>query len=127
MSAAGLITRYYDAFNAGDMDAMLGLLHEDVAHDINQGRREVGRHAFGHFMERMNRLSRFQFLFQRLDGPHRHVSPQGLHGLAGGQGRVAARAERKEDPERLLQVLDGLIRRVTNYYNLEHWLQQVRS
>ena len=58
MSATGLITRYYAAFNAGDMDTFLGLLHEDVAHDINQGHREVGRHAFERFMARMNRCYR---------------------------------------------------------------------
>ena len=30
MSATGLITRYYAAFNAGHMNTFLGLLHEDV-------------------------------------------------------------------------------------------------
>lgn len=30
-----VITAYYDAFNRGDHAAMLALLTEDVAHDIN--------------------------------------------------------------------------------------------
>ena len=54
-AARQLIQRYYEAFNAGDMETFLGLLTEDVVHDINQGRRETGREAFRAFMQRMNR------------------------------------------------------------------------
>ena len=50
-----LITRYYAAFNAGDMDTFLSLLTDDVVHDVNQGAREIGKVAFASFMERMNR------------------------------------------------------------------------
>ena len=53
MSAA-VIHQYYDAFNRGDREAMLSLLTEDVAHDINQGGRETGKDAFRRFMGRMN-------------------------------------------------------------------------
>ena len=37
-----LITRYYAAFNAADMETFLSLLTDDVVHDINQGERETG-------------------------------------------------------------------------------------
>jgi ketosteroid isomerase-like protein len=37
-----LIRRYYDAFNRADWSAMLALLDENVAHDVNQGGRERG-------------------------------------------------------------------------------------
>ena len=50
-----LIKHYYAAFNAGDMDTFLGLLTDDVVHDINQGARETGKDAFRAFMGRMNR------------------------------------------------------------------------
>lgn len=50
-----LIEQYYLDFNAGDMDAFLALLTDDVVHDINQGARETGKAAFAAFMERMNR------------------------------------------------------------------------
>src|SRR3546814_16549136 len=46
MNAATLITAYYDAFNRGDREAMLSMLTDEVAHDWNQGAREVGREAF---------------------------------------------------------------------------------
>ncbi|EMV5053014.1 APH(3') family aminoglycoside O-phosphotransferase [Pseudomonas aeruginosa] len=56
MNAATLITAYYDAFNRGDREAMLSMLTDDVAHDLNQGAREVGREAFRAFLQRMDRL-----------------------------------------------------------------------
>jgi steroid delta-isomerase-like uncharacterized protein len=49
-SARELLERYYGAFNAQDMETFLGLLSEDVVHDINQGGREIGREAFAAFM-----------------------------------------------------------------------------
>jgi len=52
--AKRLIEQYYQAFNDGDMDTFLGLLNDDVVHDINQGSREQGKEAFTKFMEKMN-------------------------------------------------------------------------
>jgi steroid delta-isomerase-like uncharacterized protein len=57
-----LIREYYAAFNAGDMQRFLDFLHEQVAHDLNQGGREIGRAAFGRFMQRMNRCYREQII-----------------------------------------------------------------
>ena len=53
-----LVTAYYDAFNRGDRAAMLALLTDDVAHDLNQGPRETGRGTFAAFMQRMDRCYR---------------------------------------------------------------------
>src|SRR6218665_1402944 len=58
MSAAATIRAYYDAFNRQDMDTFLSLLTDDVAHDINQGGRQVGKQAFETFMAHMNRCYR---------------------------------------------------------------------
>src|SRR3546814_20756770 len=52
MNAATLITAYYDAFNRGDREAMLSMLTDDVAHELNKGAREVGREAFRAFLPR---------------------------------------------------------------------------
>jgi ketosteroid isomerase-like protein len=38
-----LIRRYYDCFNAGDVDGMLALLTDDVVHAISQGARSVAK------------------------------------------------------------------------------------
>ena len=131
MDAAELITRYYGAFNAGDMDAMLGLLHEDVAHDINQGRREVGRHAFGRFMERMNRCYR-----EQLSDVVVMVSEEGaraaaefvVHGeyLASDAGLPEAKGQRYILPAGgFFDIRDGKISRITTFYNLNDWVAQV--
>ena len=133
MSATGLITRYYAAFNAGDMDTMLGLLHEDVAHDINQGHREVGRHAFGRFMERMNRCYREQLsdiVVMANDDGTRAAAEFIVHGeyLASYEGLPAARGQRYVlRAGAFFDIRDGKVARVTNYYNLEHWLKQVQT
>ena len=49
-----LVEQYYAAFNGGDMDTFLNLLTDDVIHDINQGKREIGKEAFTQFMACMN-------------------------------------------------------------------------
>ena len=50
-----LVRRYLEAFNASDHEAMLALLAEDVAHDINQGGREIGKEKFRWFNAKMSR------------------------------------------------------------------------
>jgi len=49
-----LVEQYYAAFNGGDMETFLNLLTDDVIHDINQGKREVGKEEFRKFMGGMN-------------------------------------------------------------------------
>lgn len=133
MSAADLVARYYAAFNAGDMDAFLELLHEDVAHDINQGRREVGRHAFERFMERMNRCYREQLsdiVIMTGADDTRAAAEFVVHGeyLATDAGLPEARGQRYVlRAGAFFDIRDGRIARVTNYYNLEHWLKQVQG
>ena len=58
--AIELVLAYYAAFNRGDTAAMLDLLADDVAHDINQGARETGKDAFEAFLKRMARSYREQ-------------------------------------------------------------------
>ena len=69
-----LIHSYYDAFNRGEREAMLSLLTDDVAHDINQGGREVGRDAFRSFLAHMDRCYREQLtdivVMTSADGAH---------------------------------------------------------
>ena len=56
--SAEVIRAYYEAFNAGDREGMLALLTDDVAHDINQGGREIGKDAFRRFLAHMDRCYR---------------------------------------------------------------------
>ena len=133
VNATELVTRYYAAFNAGDMDTFLDLLHEDVAHDINQGHREVGRHAFRRFMERMNRCYREQLsdivVMTAADGS-RAAAEFVVHGeyLATDAGLPEAKGQHYVlRAGAFFDIRDGRIARVTNYYNLDHWLKQVQG
>ena len=56
-----VVRAYYAAFNAGERDAVLALLTDDVVHDLNQGGRgESGKEAFRRFLAHMDRCYREQ-------------------------------------------------------------------
>lgn len=127
-----IVARYYESFNRGDAEAMLACLTEDVAHDVNQGPREIGKDAFRTFMARMAASYR-----ERLEDVIVMVSDDGtraaaeftVHGTylttdgdlppARGQTYVLRGGA-------FFDVRDGLIARVTNYYDLTEWLRQIR-
>ncbi len=126
-----LIQRYYAAFNAGDREAMLDCLADDVVHDLNQGPREYGKPAFRAFLQRMDRCYRerledLRFLASA-DGRHA-AAEYVVHGeyLADDAGLPPARGQRYVLPGgAFFEVREGRISRVTNYYNLEDWIAQV--
>jgi steroid delta-isomerase-like uncharacterized protein len=132
MTPDALIHAYYAAFNAGDFTAMVALLTEDVIHDINQGSREIGRAAFTAFMARMNAS-----YSERLEDIVVMTEPTGtrasaeftVHGtyLAADPGLPPAHGQTYVLPAgAFFDIRDGAIARVTNYYNLEDWLRQVK-
>ena len=126
-----LIRAYYRAFNARDYTGMLALLSDDVAHDVNEGGREIGRDRFAAFLERMDAAyretiadlvvmgdesgSRFAAEFTVL-GKYLQSEP-GLPAASGQSYRIAAGG--------FFEVDEGRITRVTTYYNLRAWLEQV--
>lgn len=127
--AAALVARYYAAFNAGDREAMLACLSEDVAHDINQGGRQTGKRAFRDFLAHMDRCYR-----ERLDdivimaNGDRAAAEFTVHGeyLSTDEGLPEATGQRYTLPAgAFFEVTDGLISRVTVYYNLPDWTRQV--
>lgn len=130
-ASQALIENYYAAFNAGDMDTFLGLLTDDVVHDINQGERQVGREAFREFMNRMNRNYKEQLvdmvIMSSEDGSRAAaefvvlgaylVTDEGLPEANGQKYRLPAGA--------FFDIRDGKVARITNYYNLNDWIAQV--
>ncbi|MGH8557527.1 MAG: ketosteroid isomerase-related protein [Methylococcales bacterium] len=126
-----LIEDYYAAFNRGDMNQFIGMLSDDVVHDINQGSREVGKTAFANFMKRMNRNYREELVdvvvMSNFDGSRAAAefvvlgeylqSDEGLPAARGQHYRLLAGA--------FFEVRNGRIARVTNYYNLGDWIAQV--
>ena len=126
-----LIERYYAAFNAGDMAAFLELLAEDVVHDINQGKREVGKAAFAEFMRHMNRCYRERLVDMQVmasDSGERAAAEFVVLGeyLTTDEGLPPATGQTYRLPAgAFFEVEDGFIRRVTTYYNLNEWIRQV--
>lgn len=126
-----LIEQYYAAFNAGDMNTFLGLLTDDVVHDINQGQRETGKQAFTQFMQRMNNHYREQLedivVMTNTDGSRAAAEFVVLgEYLNTDEGLPAAHGQRYRLPAGAFFVIrDGKVARITNYYNLEDWIAQV--
>ncbi len=128
-----LIRRYYDAFNAGDVDRFLDLLTDDVVHDINQDGREVGRDAFRRFLERMNRSYREQIsdlavlTNEQGDRAAAEFTVLGTY-LATDEGLPEARGQTYRLPAgAFFEVRDGKIARISNHYNLNDWIAQVEA
>lgn len=129
--AIELVLAYYAAFNRGDTAAMLDLLTDDIAHDINQGARETGKAAFTEFLERMARCYREQLrdiVVMANQSGDRAAAEYTVHGeyLATDDGLPPAAGQKYALPGgAFFDVRDGLIARVSNYYNLEDWVAQV--
>lgn len=128
-----VIERYYDAFNRADMEVFASLLADDVVHDVNQGTRESGKEAFVRFMSRMNEHYREQLtdivVMYTSDGK-RAAAEFTVNGtyLKTDHGLPEARGQQYMLPAgAFFEIRDGKVARVTNYYNLQDWIQQVTS
>ena len=133
MTAAATIKAYYDAFNAGDMQAFLALLDDNVVHGINQGGDQVGKAAFASFMDHMNRCYKETLtdivIMENGDGTRGAaefvvngqylVTDEGLPEAKGQTYRLPAGA--------FFEIRDGRVARITNHYNLNDWIAQVRG
>lgn len=127
-----LVASYYDAFNRGDRQGMLDLLSDDVAHDINQGGREIGKDKFRAFLAHMDECYRehLRDIVLMAGASGRRVAAEfvveGQYLKTDGDF-VAARGQRYTLPAGAFLVVDkGKIARVTTYYNVGDWLKQVR-
>ena len=126
-----LVENYYAAFKGGDMDAFLDLLTDDVIHDINQGKREVGKAAFTQFMACMN----FNYKEQLVDmvvmasADGRRAAAEFIvlgEYLKTDEGLPAANGQKYKLPAgAFFEIRDNKVARITNYYNLEDWIAQV--
>jgi len=129
--AETLIRAYYAAFNSGDRAGMLALLAEDVAHDVNQGGRQVGRAAFAEFLTHMDRCYREAIaeLVVLVDPTGTRAAAEfvvtGSY-IATDQGLPPARGQAYRLPAGAFFALaEGRITRVTTWYNLPDWIAQV--
>jgi steroid delta-isomerase-like uncharacterized protein len=126
-----VIEKYYDAFNQQNFEEMLALLTDDVRHDVNEGENELGKDKFRAFLKVMDE--------------HYTEKVVDLVVMSGGGGeRMSAeffiegtykKSQKGLPPANnqfyrlpvgaFFEVKGGKIARVTNYYNLAHWIKLV--
>ncbi|APX10324.1 ketosteroid isomerase-related protein [Tateyamaria omphalii] len=126
-----VVHRYFDAFNTGDIDAMLDCLTDDIAHHVNEGQVRTGKGLFRDFCQHMSRCYAEQLtdmvVFATPDGTRAAaeyiVNGTYLHTDA---GLPAAKGQIYRLPAgSFFDLRAGQIARVTTYYNLADWIRQV--
>lgn len=126
-----LIEQYYSAFNSGDMETFLNLLTDDIIHDINQGKREIGKEAFSQFMALMNHNYKEQLvdmvIMSTPDGKRAAAEFTVLgEYIKTDEGLPVAQGQKYHLPAgAFFEIRDNKVARITNYYNLQDWITQV--
>ncbi|UWR40155.1 nuclear transport factor 2 family protein [Phaeobacter inhibens] len=129
----GTVTRYFEAFNAKDTDAMLECLSDDVAHHVNEGKIRIGKALFAEFCTHMSRCYdealTDMVVFVNADGK-RAAAEYIVNGtyLETDAGLPEAHQQTYRLPAgSFFDLEDGKITRVTTYYNLADWMAQVSA
>ena len=133
MTSSEIISTYFSAFNRGDTFAMLELVSDDIAHHVNQGGIRKGKAAFAEFNAHMTRCYREKLedivIFSSSD-PTRASAEFIVHGeyLTTDEGLPAANGQTYQLPAgSFFTIIDGKISRITTYYNLQDWLDQITA
>ena len=131
MSDTGTIEAYFAAFNRGDTAAMLALVDEQVAHHVNEGGVRHGRALFAEFNAHMTRCykERLEDIVIFSSSVAGRVAAEFVvcgEYLATDEGLPAAEGQSYRLPAgSFFELRDGLITRITTYYNLRDWIRQV--
>lgn len=133
MDTKALITAYYDAFNAGQTDQMIAMLHDDFEHHVNEGKIRKGKALFTEFSAHMTESYRENLTDMVIfanDAGDRAAAEFVVNGtyLKTDAGLPEARGQTYRLPAgSFFTVRDGKIARVTTYYNLADWVAQVSA
>jgi steroid delta-isomerase-like uncharacterized protein len=128
-----LIKRYYERFNAGDVEGFLDMLTDDVTHDISQGGRESGKPAFRKFLDHMNRCyqERVRDLVVMVDETGRHAAAEfqldGTYVATDGDLPPARGQKYVLTVGAFFNIRDGKVARISNSYTFTDWLRQVQG
>lgn len=127
------VKRYFDAFNAGDVQGMLDCLSEDVAHHVNEGQIRVGKEKFAEFCAHMNRCYKellTDIVVFEAEGGTRAAAEFIVNGtyLQTDSGLPEAHGQTYRLPAGSFFTLEGgKISRVTTFYTLADWVKQVSN
>lgn len=126
-----VLDQYYQAFNAGNYEGMLALLSDDVLHEPSQGEPRQGKALFREFLQHMESCYKEQVI-----DPVILVSEDGTRAaaefmLTGTYLQTDSDLPPAKGQAYRLRVgtffelANGRITRVSNHYNLNHWLRQI--
>ena len=128
-----LVTRYYNAFNAGDAAGMMACVTDDIEHRVNEGDHRLGKEKFAEFCAHMGVSYREQLkdmvIFANDDGS-RAAAEFVVHGeyLQTDPGLPEAKGQKYILPAgAFFDLREGKIARVTTFYNLKDWVAQVSA
>ncbi|GAB4045721.1 ketosteroid isomerase-related protein [Spirosoma litoris] len=127
MTALDTVSRYYDAFNRKDWETMLSLLHPEVRHDSNQGATRIGKEAFSQFLQHMDDCydETLTDIVVMTEPTGTRAACEfvvnGVYKKTDGDLPAATGQTYVLPAGSFLDVADGLITRVTTYYNLPLW------
>ncbi len=127
-----IVKEYYDSFNKFDMESFFQLLAEDVLHEINQGEGEKGKDRFRSFMTLMEKHYKEEvvdLVIMANDQGSRASAEFFIEGIYLTSAPNLPPADRQRYRLRcgaFFELSQGKITRITNYYNLNDWLSQVK-
>lgn len=131
MTTKTLIAAYFDAFNSGQTDQMLALLHDEIEHHVNEGQIRKGKALFAEFNEHMTESYKEKltdlvvFANEAGDRAAAEFVVNGTY-LKTDAGLPEANGQTYRLPAgSFFDIRDGKISRVTTYYNLADWVRQV--
>jgi len=126
-----IIERYFAAFNTSDTHEMLACLTDDVAHHVNQGGVRTGKAAFAEFCAHMDHCYQEELtdlvILSEASG-NRAAAEYTVNGnyIETDDGLPEADGQAYSLPAgSFFDIRDGLISRVSTYYNLNEWIRQV--
>ncbi|MBC3783717.1 ketosteroid isomerase-related protein [Spirosoma utsteinense] len=127
MSAHEIATAYYDAFNQKDWAGMLALVDTDVQHDSNQGPTRFGKDMFTQFLKHMDNCydETLTDIVVMAEPTNTRVACEftvnGIYKKTDGDLPEAAGQTYSLPAGSFLAIANGLITRITTYYNLPLW------
>lgn len=133
MSAAEIAKKYFDFFNQGNSEGMASLLHEDVAHEVNQGDTRKGVQLFKDFMKHMDACYKENLRDivimaspNAVDRVSAEFIVDGIY-LKTDKGLPEARNQKYSvRAGTFFELKNGKISRITTYYNLPQWIKAVQ-
>ena len=132
-TAEATIAAYYAAFNAGNTAGMVDTLHDDFVHNVNEGKARLGKAAFAEFCAHMSETYKEELrdmvIMANAEGT-RGAAEFVVHGtyLKTDPGLPEAKGQTYVLPAGgFFDIKDGKIARVTTFYNLKDWVDQVNQ